>query len=128
MVETIREPMGVPQSYWQNKTRLQGITAQQGGTRHSRPSVRTAWPTEYRTNPTSKPGLTEVLPAEDSQSTEPVSFSQVLEKETTHENQVTMDLDNTDFGAEVVGPQDEEDSNPGENTTLGVATESTTRL
>ena len=33
MFETIREPMGVPQSYWQNKTRLQGITAQKGGTR-----------------------------------------------------------------------------------------------
>ena len=44
------------------------------------------------------------------------------------ENQVTVDLYNTDFGSEAVGPQDKEASNPGENPTLGVTAESTMRL
>jgi len=86
MFETIREPMGVPQSYWQNKTGLQGITAQRGGTRanshlisHSWLLASSAWPTEDQTNHTSELRLTEVLPSKDSQSTEQVSISQVLE-------------------------------------------------
>ena len=55
MFKTIRDPTGVPQSYWQNKTGLQGVTTQRGRTRdnsqlvsHARSSASPPWLTEEK--------------------------------------------------------------------------------
>lgn len=67
-----------------------------------------------------------MIPAEDSQSTEQVTISQVLEEKMAQENQETTDLDNADLCSEAMGPQEEEASNSGENPLKDITAESAT--
>jgi len=89
MFETIREPMGVPQSYWQSKTGIQSITAQHGRSKanphtnsHLRSSTSTYGPMEDRTNHTSEPRSTGEQPVKDQPSFGTDPNSQVIEEET----------------------------------------------
>jgi len=122
MFETIREPMGVSQSYWQSKTGIQSITAQHGRSRanthtnsHIRSSVSIYGPEEDRTNHTSEPRSTGEQTVNDPPSFRTDPNSQVIEEETV----LDTNPDHVKLESVVVEQQEENDSNPGENMTLG---------